>query len=107
MAGLPKKVCHYCNRACVGKCPCRGGTPQEQRPTACQRGYGRKWQRESKEFLREHPLCVECLGEGRVVPAEAVDHKTPHRGDEVLFWDKSNWQPLCVPHHNRKSARGD
>jgi len=36
-----------------------------------------------------------------------VDHIVPHRGDRALFWDTSNWQPLCKPHHDAKTARED
>nr|WP_292832122.1 HNH endonuclease signature motif containing protein [Mesorhizobium sp.] len=24
-----------------------------------------------------------------------------------LFWDRSNWQPLCKPCHDRKTATSD
>lgn len=30
-----------------------------------------------------------------------ADHIVPHRGDEKLFWDKSNLQTLCDTCHNR------
>jgi 5-methylcytosine-specific restriction protein A len=50
-------------------------------------------------------LCVECLKENRLTPAEVVDHIKPHRGDPQLFWDVSNWQSLCVAHHNIKTAK--
>jgi 5-methylcytosine-specific restriction protein A len=37
--------------------------------------------------------------------ASLVDHKTPHRGVQRLFWDRSNWQPLCTPcHSGRKQS---
>src|SRR3982751_5553823 len=36
-----------------------------------------------------------------------VDHKTPHRGDAGLFFDRSNLQPLCKHHHDIKTARRD
>lgn len=48
-----------------------------------------------------------CTAEGRPRPATVVDHKTPHKGDPVLFWDEANWQPLCAPHHNQKTASED
>jgi shikimate kinase len=31
--------------------------------------------------------------------ATVVDHIKPHRGDQALFWDKNNWQPLCTHCH--------
>jgi 5-methylcytosine-specific restriction endonuclease McrA len=32
--------------------------------------------------------------------ASVVDHKIPHRGDQVLFWSEDNWQPLCKRCHD-------
>jgi len=56
-----------------------------------------------------HPLCVYCEREGRVSAGCIVDHIIPHRGDMVLFWDRSNWQSLCKPCHDivkkREEAR--
>ena len=73
--------------------------------TAAQRGYGYKWQKAREQFLRENPLCVMCEAEGLVVVATVVDHKVPHRGDQKLFWRRSNWQPLCATHHSRDKQR--
>lgn len=75
--------------------------------TAADRGYGYAWQKARARFLREHPLCVMCEQERptRVTAATVVDHKIPHRGDKVLFWDESNWQPLCGPHHSSDKQR--
>ena len=36
-----------------------------------------------------------------------LDHIIPHRGDQKLFWDRSNWQPLCEHHHNVKTMTED
>ncbi|TPW30330.1 HNH endonuclease, partial [Martelella alba] len=33
-------------------------------------------------------------------PAVVVDHIRPHRGNDDLFWDRANWQPLCRHCHN-------
>lgn len=71
----------------------------ENRPTAAKRGYNSKWQKASKGYLRNHPICVQC-GE----PATVVDHIEPHRQDWSKFWNSDNWQALCVRCHNRKSA---
>ena len=70
------------------------------------RGYNARWRRERAAFLRCHPLCAECQKEGRLTPATVVDHIIPHRGDQRLFWDESNWQPLCEYHHNKKTGSG-
>ena len=51
-------------------------------------------------------LCVSCQAEGKLTAATVVDHIIPHRGDMKLFWDESNWQPLCKEHHDQKTGRG-
>ncbi|WP_454765575.1 HNH endonuclease signature motif containing protein [Cupriavidus campinensis] len=88
--------------------------------TSAQRGYGYRWQKERAEYLRQHPYCVYCMREARIEAAglaevilecagrglpvpygNVVDHRIPHRGDQALFWDRSNWQTLCARHHSR------
>ena len=75
------------------------------RPTAAQRGYDGAWGKAKASFLAKHPFCVKCAEHGRVTKAEAVDHITPHKGDTRIFWDRSNWQPLCAVHHNSWKQR--
>lgn len=83
----------------------QAGSWRTEGMTSTQRGYGYKWQQARLAFLREHPLCVMCEAEGRVEVATVVDHKIPHRGDQKLFWRRSNWQPLCSTHHSRDKQR--
>ena len=70
------------------------------------RGYNARWRRARIAFLQKHPLCAECQREGKLTPATVVDHIIPHRGDQRLFWDKTNWQPLCKDCHARKMGSG-
>jgi 5-methylcytosine-specific restriction protein A len=77
------------------------------RLSAAERGYGSRWRRAAKLFLLAHPLCAECLSHGQTIPAKVVDHVRPHKGDQALFWDEGNWQPLCKPCHDRKTATED
>ena len=79
----------------------------DDRATANSRGYNRRWRRARKMFLAEHPLCAECEKNGRLTAATVVDHIIPHKGDQSLFWDESNWQPLCKRCHDRKTVRED
>ena len=58
-------------------------------------------------FKHSHPLCVECKKQGKLTQATVVDHIVPHRGDQKLFWDESNWQPLCKPCHDKKTWNED
>lgn len=78
----------------------RRGSPSE-------RGYDSRWHKARTAYLREHPLCVGCQEEGRIIAATTVDHIRPHRGDYDLMWDESNWQSLCTWHHNVKTASED
>ena len=78
---------------------------RQKRGTASFRGYSSRWRRVSRLYLKKNPLCAQCLAEGRATPAELVDHIVPHRGDYNLFWDESNWQGLCITHHNRKIGK--
>ena len=80
--------------------------PEDTR-SAGSRGYGTAWNKARKRYLETHPLCAECLKEGRYVKATDVDHIKPHRGDNVLFWDQGNWQSLCHRHHSIKTRNED
>jgi 5-methylcytosine-specific restriction protein A len=42
-----------------------------------------------------------------LVKATDVDHIIPHRGNQKLMWDQSNWQALCHACHSRKTASED
>lgn len=77
----------------------------DSRRTAAQRGYGSRWQKARHTFLCEHPLCVMCEAQGRLEPATVVDHIQPHKGDQRLFWDSSNWQALCKQCHDSDKQR--
>ena len=92
----------------LGLCPQHKREYQREhdrdRGSAAARGYNARWRRRSKLFLKRYPLCVECLKKSKRRAATIVDHIKPHRGDSVLFWDESNWQSLCKPHHDRKTA---
>lgn len=73
----------------------------QQRPSARQRGYDSKWDKERASYLAAHPHCVMCSA-----PANVLDHKTPHKGDKKLFWSRSNWQSLCTAcHSGRKQSQ--
>lgn len=72
----------------------------QKRPSARQRGYTAEWERESKAYLAVYSSCRRC---GRT--ANLVDHIEPHKGDQQLFWDRRNWQPLCTPCHSGAKQR--
>lgn len=64
-----------------------------------------RWRKARQRFLDHHPVCAMCQQAGFVSVATVVDHIVPHRGDMTLFWDESNWQPLCKQcHDSRKQS---
>lgn len=62
--------------------------------------YGRKWSKARDIYLQQYPLCIMCEQMNIIEPATVVDHIQPHKGDEILFWDRDNWQSLCKHHHD-------
>jgi 5-methylcytosine-specific restriction protein A len=97
-----------------GRCPDHrravARTYDRARGSSAARGYGYRWQVASKAFLRAHPLCEcpECQGgKVRVLIADVVDHRVPHKGDMQLFWNQANWQPMHHDCHNKKTATED
>lgn len=100
----------YCSRhACAGEKldQQRKAMADRRRGTSAQRGYTSKWRKARLLFLMDHPFCVECQKRGILKAATDVDHIIPHKGDQELFWDESNWQPLCHECHSRKTASED
>ena len=112
MPQRPKRPCRHpgcpaTQRSGTGFCNAHARDAQaydRDRPSRSKRGYTRLWYAARAYFLAEHPLCVECLREGHTTAATEVDHVVPHHGDMSLFWDRSNWQPLCKPHHSAKTV---
>lgn len=81
------------------------GSWRTDKATSGQRGYTYAWQKASKAFILDNPLCVICDAVGRVTATTLVDHIEPHRGDMTLFWDRTNWQPLCTSCHSSVKQR--
>lgn len=79
----------------------------KQRPNSNQRGYGARWRAARVVFLSAHPKCWYCEQLGRLSAATVVDHFEPHKGDQQLFWDESNWRAACAPCHNSRTASHD
>lgn len=73
--------------------------------TAQERGYTSKWRKARDVFLRAYPICEYCEARGDVTAANVVDHRTPHRGDQKLFWDRKNWAACCKRCHDSDKQR--
>lgn len=61
--------------------------------------YGRAWKRIRDRYAHEHPLCEQCLSEGKAVAMAQVHHKLPLA--EGGTHDRDNLISLCVACHNR------
>lgn len=73
-------------------------------------GYNYWWQKERKAFIERNPLCVNFGNQSFpncTINATVVDHIVPHKGDESLFYDMSNWQPMCSSCHSYKTRTED
>lgn len=107
MPRRPKRPCRHpgCAKLSDGVY-CEEHRKQYARDSAAARGYDKRWQRARARFLKQNPLCAECLRNHRTTPATVVDHIIPHRGNQRLFWDQTNWQPLCKKCHDHKTGLG-
>lgn len=63
-----------------------------------------RWQKLRKAHMDQHPLCVMCEQQGKIVLAKICDHITPHKGDEYKFFN-SPLQSLCKLHHDSTKQR--
>ena len=98
-------ACHGLLRR--GICDVCGSMGKAPRGTAAQRGYGYRWRRFRARYLRQHPHCLHCQGEGRQVDAVDLDHVTPVQGkSDPNFFRTDNVQGLCKRHHAAKHPRG-
>jgi 5-methylcytosine-specific restriction protein A len=72
-------------------------TPEAQ---AYRRWYGLAvWTRLRSRQLASQPLCERHLKDGTLVPADTVNHRSPHKGDWTLFADPDNLESVCTACH--------
>lgn len=110
MPTKPKKPCKHpgCAKLTEGiYCEEHREVHRSDRMTSNKRGYDSRWRRARKRFLATHPLCERCKENRLLATATVVDHIIPHRGDDRLFWDESNWQALCKHCHDSKTMTED
>jgi 5-methylcytosine-specific restriction endonuclease McrA len=95
----------------------------DHRLSARQRGYTWQWEKARADFLADpdNQFCVKCKARGLLNAGTmrmdgtretssrriglVVNHRVPHRGDQRLFWDRSNWEPLCHDDHDITAQR--
>jgi 5-methylcytosine-specific restriction protein A len=60
-----------------------------------------RWQRLRWSILvRDLFTCQRCKRIESDTSQLVADHKTPHRGNEALFWDEENLTCMCKPCHD-------
>ena len=73
------------------------------RNPAVHRRYGRAWKRIRDRYVTKHPLCEQCLKEGRYKKTEEVHHILPlSRGGTH---DETNLMALCKSCHSKITAQ--
>lgn len=111
MPNRPLRPCRHsgCGALVVsGYCE-KHGRPQafDNRQSACKRGYDARWRRFRANYLREHPLCVDCLAVERVTAANEVHHVLKLAEHPEAKYDERYLMVLCKPHHQVRTARGE
>lgn len=98
-------------RPLVSKLPPRiGYTPGNERERSSYRDATQPWRAWYKTarwrrlrwsiLVRDLFTCQRCKKVESNTRLLVADHKKPHRGDEVLFWDAENLQCLCKACHD-------
>lgn len=72
------------------------------RDPATKRRYGRAWKRIRDSYAAAHPLCEQCLKDGRYVATEEIHHKLPL--SQGGTHDRNNLIALCKSCHAKIHA---
>lgn len=64
--------------------------------------YSKEWINYRFRFLHHNPNCYCCVNKSSV-----VDHIVAHKGNLDLFWNITNFIPLCNICHNTITAKFD
>lgn len=65
--------------------------------------YQRSWKKIRNTYIHTHPLCEECLRQGKTTFATEVHHIVPLGHGGTNDWD--NLMSLCKPCHSRITAQ--
>ena len=72
-----------------------------------------KWQKLREDFIKLHPLCEQCLSEGKVTAADQVHHKRSpfdYKAGTInweLGLDPDNLESICAYHHGLEHGGGE
>ncbi|MBM7795195.1 HNH endonuclease [Pseudoglutamicibacter cumminsii] len=91
-------------------CPAHARAEDERYRTyqldpAINKRYDHRRRKIRNAYIQAHPLCEQCQTQGRVTPAQEVDHIVPL--EDGGTHDEANLQALCKPCHSSKTARGN
>jgi len=67
--------------------------------------YGRAWRRIRARFITAHPLCEQCLKEGRLTAAQEIHHILPL--SEGGTHDEANLMALCSSCHSKVTGHAN
>lgn len=73
---------------------------ERYRDNARERGYDAQWDKVSKMYRQDHPLCEKC----GVSLSQEVDHIVPLSKGGAKY-DHDNLQALCKPCHTAKTLK--
>ncbi len=107
MPRMPKRPCSYpgCPELTDGRfCEKHRKLDAQQynryeRDPEINKRYDRRWAAVRAAYVKEHPLCEECLKEGRVTLVEQVHHIKPLAQGGTHDWE--NLMSLCKACHAR------
>lgn len=111
MAGASLKVCNAPGcRAISDQSKCekhRTQRTKDSRENAAKRGYDYQWQKLRARFVKSHPLCEDCLAQGRTTAANEAHHVEKVADAPERRLDASNLMALCKRCHAARTAKGE
>lgn len=78
----------------------------EKKETGRTKGYSVEWEKYRWRFLYHNPRCYAC-GRDKTNMSIHIDHIVAHKGNEELFWNETNYIPLCHSCHSVVTGRYD
>ena len=87
--------------------PSRKLESKRDRPAETIRHYDGSWEKFSKRYRAEHPLCVDCEKAGMVTAAKEVHHIAKVNDNPERKYDSDNLMSLCSSCHAKRTAKGE
>ena len=79
----------------------------ENRPSSSKRGYDSSWRMVRLQHLLNHPLCMDCLKEKKLTPANEVHHIKKLADNPTLRDEPPNLLSLCKSCHSVRTNKGE